>query len=200
MYHKSSATGGVSVTAEQWATKMKDNNDALQGTKTFRYENKYKSVENTQFFIIVPELSVINLATRVPSKTFCWKNFFFHLFAEIFFPPRAWFQRHSCDDDYNGDDYDDDDDDEHKKKQHCEGFNRLMWFLFEVFSKGVVKLAFELLLAFPVESLYHIYLLKHVWHDADTYMQKTPQRKRESEYYSWLLGLKHSLEQTTNLI
>lgn len=71
-----------------------------------------------------------------------------------------------------------------KKKQHCEGFNRLMWFLFEVFSKGVVKLAFELLLAFPVESLYHIYLLKHVWHDADTYMQKTPQRKRESEYYS----------------
>lgn len=85
MYHKSSATGGVSVTAKQWATKMKDNNDALQGTKTFRYENKYKSVENTQFFIIVPELSVINLATRVPSKTFCWKNFFFSFVRGNFF-------------------------------------------------------------------------------------------------------------------
>lgn len=87
MYHKSYATGGVSVTAEQWATEMKDNNDALQGTKTFRYENKYKSVENTHFFIIVPELSVINLATRVPSKTFCWKNFFFSFVRGIFFCP-----------------------------------------------------------------------------------------------------------------
>lgn len=66
---------------------MKDNNDALQGTKTFRYENKYKSVENTHFFIIVPELSVINLATRVPSKTFCWKNFFFSFVRGIFFCP-----------------------------------------------------------------------------------------------------------------
>lgn len=114
-------------------------------------------------------------ATRVPSKTLCWKNFIF--FSVFICSHKIFFFCSGLD--FNAirvmmmitmvmitiammmmm-----------KKKQHCEGFNRLMWFLFEVFSKGVVKLAFELLLAIPVESLYHIYLPKHVWHDADTYM------------------------------
>lgn len=59
----------------------------FKALKLFAMKINTKAWRTHIFFIIVPELSVINLATRVPSKTFCWKNFFFSFVRGIFFCP-----------------------------------------------------------------------------------------------------------------